>query len=280
MELVNEFVTFEIAQLLKEVGFDLPCIAYWQVKENGETVEHFLPVNATVEEFGSLNQNAIPNINFVSRPLWQQMFRWFSENYKFTSSVYEYYDNTWRWTLSVNGHTPTADSSGETLTRELALLAFVKRAIYKIQNPTAPDETVHERSLRLLSELLESPASDRYFEDLRLKEELQELRFKKFEKYLESHDFSVLIDRLVKEHDEEYRDKCYKRGWEPFPNNKMQFLLDFVGSRGEKIELGSVDDNMFESALYLYKDYYFQLSQGQGCFWRIFNLQKEEVCTI
>ena len=118
------------------------------------------------------------------------------------------------------------------------------------------------------------------FEKLKIKEEIAEMRYQKFERYLQQVSFENLMNRLKEEHDDSYRNKCYSNGYEPYPNNKLQFLLDYVREKGASLKLGSVDENMFESELYFFKKYYFQLSIGQGSFWRIFDINKNEFLTV
>jgi hypothetical protein len=63
----NEFVTYEQAVALKELGFDKECLAYW----NYHTQE--------------LNYNSHPSTfhseDVIQLPLKQQVLRWFRERY-------------------------------------------------------------------------------------------------------------------------------------------------------------------------------------------------------
>jgi nicotinamide phosphoribosyltransferase len=122
--------------------------------------------------------------------------------------------------------------------------------------------------------------TDLYFKELKKKKEIEELRYQIIERYLQTVSFDDLMNRMVEEHGNIYRDKCYLKGYEVLPNNKLQLLLDFVRAKAEKLELGIVDENMFEAELYFFNNYYFQLSQGQGCFWRIFDINKNEFLTV
>ena len=70
MELKNEFVTYEQALALKELGFDEPYFGVYG-KSNGDLFkvigDKFFPVN---------------DRHFVKAPLKQQVFRWFRDKYK------------------------------------------------------------------------------------------------------------------------------------------------------------------------------------------------------
>lgn len=137
-----------------------------------------------------------------------------------------------------------------------------------------------EESLKKFEEYLDSPAADKYFEELKKRGEIVAQRYLKVERYLSQVSFDDLMNRLLEEHNDAYRGKCYSLGYEPYPNNKLQFLLDFISEKAESLPRGSVDDNMFEAELYFFKNYYFQLSQGQGAFWRVFDINKNEFLTV
>jgi hypothetical protein len=64
----KEFVSYEIALELKQLGFDEPCIAFY---------------NGRFLDFKIWNDDGFkedPDI-FISAPLYQQVFRWFREKY-------------------------------------------------------------------------------------------------------------------------------------------------------------------------------------------------------
>jgi hypothetical protein len=69
----EQFVTYEQALALKELGFDEPCLAYYSVNDE-----------LTFTSIVSQNTNSFwlsnPN-NIISVPLHQQVFRWFREKY-------------------------------------------------------------------------------------------------------------------------------------------------------------------------------------------------------
>jgi hypothetical protein len=69
----NEFVTYEQALALKELGFDEPCIGYYY---NGKLCFDSPGVNLT----GPSGEQPLP--------LYQQAFRWFREKHELYHSVY------------------------------------------------------------------------------------------------------------------------------------------------------------------------------------------------
>ena len=110
-----------------------------------------------------------------------------------------------------------------------------------------------------------------YFDDLSYKQKIKEGRFDKFEKWLEENDFDRLLYRLILEHDDEYINKCYDNGYEPYPTRKMQFVFDFVTERvGEEVYVKEFD-SIFANKVWEFKGYYFQITWGQGAIITIYN---------
>ena len=93
----KEFVPYEQALELKELGFDEPCMYAWCI-----TLEHRVEYDGKMSlktdgnPFGqfykgkSFNRNYIPNKNKIqcSAPLKQQAFRWFREKHNILANVY------------------------------------------------------------------------------------------------------------------------------------------------------------------------------------------------
>lgn len=87
----KEFVSYEMALELKELGFDEPCFASYQYPS-----KDLVRVDADSE--GVRNSNLV---RFTSAPLYQQVFTWFREKYELDSyivpsqlgikKVYDYY---------------------------------------------------------------------------------------------------------------------------------------------------------------------------------------------
>jgi len=70
----KEFIPYEEALALKELGFDEPCLAYYGELNGGE-IELFLK-----KEFNT-------DAKYVLTPLYQQAFRWFREKYKLQAEI-------------------------------------------------------------------------------------------------------------------------------------------------------------------------------------------------
>ena len=70
----KEFVPYDLALALKELGFDEPCIGFYTQNAYGSTLEQ--KVQYWREPIGG-NDDYV----FVLAPLYQQAFRWFREKY-------------------------------------------------------------------------------------------------------------------------------------------------------------------------------------------------------
>jgi len=64
----KEFVTFEIAKQLKEIGFDEYCLAFYYL--NNPNLKYFYNISYILTE-----------TEYYKAPLWQQVIDWFRENY-------------------------------------------------------------------------------------------------------------------------------------------------------------------------------------------------------
>lgn len=63
--LQDQFVTYEIAKKMKELGFDEPCLGYWQ---GGDLVVHYPIVRL--------------DHTMIYAPLWQQAIEWLYKVHK------------------------------------------------------------------------------------------------------------------------------------------------------------------------------------------------------
>lgn len=125
-----------------------------------------------------------------------------------------------------------------------------------------------------LREHLASPegkaSMEKYFGNLAKQEEIKAGRFEKFDKWLEDNDFDKLLYRLILEHDDEYIDKCYHNGYEPFMNNKLQFVFDYAIDRGKEVKVKELKCD-FPQAISEFRGYYFEIIWGQGSVTAIYN---------
>jgi len=83
----KNFVPYQEALALKELGFDEPCFAIYVDKQ--------LQINATY-------QNHLEFKGWVAAPTFSQAFRWFREKYGMISSVRVYFGEEFFYEIYVN----------------------------------------------------------------------------------------------------------------------------------------------------------------------------------
>lgn len=121
-----------------------------------------------------------------------------------------------------------------------------------------------------LAEWVESDKGKAYFEKMKQKIIIQQERFKRFEEWLKDADFDRVMYRIILEHGNEYQDKCYHNGFEPHPNRKLSFLINYITENLETVKVKKLDCD-FPNDIWLFQDYYFQNIHGQGVITRIYN---------
>ena len=128
--------------------------------------------------------------------------------------------------------------------------------------------------LEKLKEHLKSPegktSMKEYFNKLAKKQQLDEKRYKRFEKWLKTNDFNKLINRLILEHGEEWRVKCFLKGCEVYMNNKLGFVFNYIVNNLETIRVPKLE-NTFPTEIWFFKGYYFRIMYGQGSIVDIYN---------
>lgn len=147
--MTNEFIPYEQALELKELGFDELCIYAWcnkggwnKYKMIKEPITQILKTDGN--PFGGFfsgknwNKEIIPNTkNSIkcSAPLYQQAFRWFREKFESTIHIYQYQD-TQRWDFDVYDNTPEEEDFGNPSydTYEEAELSCLKQLINIVKN--------------------------------------------------------------------------------------------------------------------------------------------------
>jgi hypothetical protein len=73
----NEFCTYEQALALKELGFDEPCLAFWDGKNTDAF--YFNNIRDASGDYTPFQKH--DRLKWFGAPLYQQAFRWFRENY-------------------------------------------------------------------------------------------------------------------------------------------------------------------------------------------------------
>ena len=79
----REFVPYEQALELKELGFDEPCLAFYDGK--GTQQIYFNSYRNGSGDYEPFKKNE--RLTWFGAPLYQQAFRWFREKYNFKYSI-------------------------------------------------------------------------------------------------------------------------------------------------------------------------------------------------
>jgi hypothetical protein len=110
----NEFIPYEQALALKELGFNEPCFKKY--------IAGCLWSNPTTPE---IYKNIHANSSDCITPLYQQVFRWFREKYKVSPIItcYSELGNVWKY------HIPNEGGEQGFNTYEEAELACLKKLI-------------------------------------------------------------------------------------------------------------------------------------------------------
>jgi hypothetical protein len=85
----KEFIPYEQALALKELGFDEPCFGVYQPEMDGK----YYLFSIDVDEIGSNNSDCIEFIKCTA-PLYQQAFKWFREKYGYYYPIHRITNNT------------------------------------------------------------------------------------------------------------------------------------------------------------------------------------------
>ena len=96
----KEFIPYEEAIALKELGFDELCLAYYQ-KSSVIGDDTILPLIIR-KEATNWNDNSFSKLGvpFYSAPLYQQAFRWFREKYNMNICIQGFYNNSCRYSYT------------------------------------------------------------------------------------------------------------------------------------------------------------------------------------
>jgi hypothetical protein len=150
MSLENEFIPYEQALELKELGFDEPCFTKFEDYFN-KTKLH--PILATLHlntpyenEYNGYDQKIINNSSkrwfftghknsvkdhnndILSAPTFSQAFRWFREKYGI-NTVVECWNSEWKFTIQLINHCSNGNTEDCFLTYEEAELECLVKLI-------------------------------------------------------------------------------------------------------------------------------------------------------
>jgi hypothetical protein len=126
----KEFILYEQALALKELGFDEPCFANYTVIPEDKIDWFTIPEQGITDKtsFGSsknYNSKSFEEEGTISAPLYQQAFKWFREKYEVSPIItcYSELRNAWKY------HIPNEGGEQGFNTYEEAELACLKKLI-------------------------------------------------------------------------------------------------------------------------------------------------------
>ena len=119
MSVEKEFVPYEEALALKQLGFDQPCFAYWNADPSLSK-----PFLTFIKPFD--------HEWFIPTPLYSQAFRWFREKYDLPSNL-ELFHVGWDYVIYLNIIEKIDFNEGPWNTYEEAELACLRKLIEIVQ---------------------------------------------------------------------------------------------------------------------------------------------------
>ena len=125
----KEFIPYEQALALKELGFDEPCFVYW-VYDNVEITFSTSHNRSGWSMIGFKNNQMTKKAGLCTAPTYSQAFRWFREKYNLKSWIREHTVDTFIY--EIRPHKLTDYREGEVYvyeTHENTELACLKKLI-------------------------------------------------------------------------------------------------------------------------------------------------------
>jgi hypothetical protein len=119
----KEFVTYEQALALKELGFDEPCFLGYKMEDFFELFTKGLVYNSIYETF-----NETTNLSCTA-PLKQQAFRWFREKHNLLFYIYQQSNDTYRGVAQIDNKSQLNHVSEDFKTYEEAEQACLDKLI-------------------------------------------------------------------------------------------------------------------------------------------------------
>jgi len=122
----KEFIPYEQALALKELGFDEPCLAFYSPKKELHPVFQE-PSKGPYFNNGSFTET-------LRAPLYQQVFRWFREKHSLIAYPVWRIDNTWDMNIQ------KLDNNG--LLSGQSALAIIKKPTYEEAESACLDKLI------------------------------------------------------------------------------------------------------------------------------------------
>lgn len=123
--------------------------------------------------------------------------------------------------------------------------------------------------LQKLQEFLDSPEGqasiEKFAQDMAFKEELQnKQRIRMRKMYHDQESFDILMEKICAKHNDAYVDRCYSRGYMPYPMNILGVIHDIADHEGVDHEPLDSFTEGFPSDIVTYMGWQFAVTHGQG----------------
>ena len=93
----TEFIPYEQALALKELGFDEPCFGFYNDEQQLRPVSQ-----KSHKSYSRIMRNiSLRNNAKCTAPLYQQAFRWFRENHQVRGSIMDFIDDGIEWDYEI-----------------------------------------------------------------------------------------------------------------------------------------------------------------------------------
>jgi len=107
--MAKEFIPYEQALALKELGFNEPCLAQYRKYDVGEaTLDIGFSKNEIISKFDNL-------VLFCSTPLYQQAFRWFREKYNLQVYIDFYHKDSYFYKIKSQVGKEISNTTGDVI---------------------------------------------------------------------------------------------------------------------------------------------------------------------
>jgi hypothetical protein len=130
---MKDFVPYQEALELKQLGFDEPCFAFYNY--NSQLCRYMNPD----KDWNSLNHQQLKNSKITlpdthTAPTYSQAFRWFREKYQLHSTITSISQESWQWHITKPGESLGKLYDEDFYTYEEAELQCLQHLIKIVKN--------------------------------------------------------------------------------------------------------------------------------------------------
>ena len=123
--------------------------------------------------------------------------------------------------------------------------------------------------LEKLREFLDSPegqaSMEKFAQDMAFKDSLQEAqRIRMRKMFHDQESFNTLMEKICAKHDDAYEDRCYAKGYMPYPMHILQTIHNIADHEGVDHEPLDSFTESFPSDIVSYMGWQFAYTHGQG----------------